>query len=81
MSIQSLTHHSDTTSHKLCTHHKSESVFLSVCGSKQMTIGFHSLILGWKETDLGDLFLIVRLTKLSEWWVDDCNLAGAIPLQ
>ena len=41
--------------------------FLSVFGSKQMTIGFPLLILGWKDTDLGDF---VRLTKLSEL-VDD----------
>ena len=26
-----------------------------------MTIGFHSLILGWSDTDLGDLFMIVKL--------------------
>ena len=32
--------------HKICAHHKLESVFLSVCGSKYKTIGFHSLILG-----------------------------------
>ena len=29
-----------------------------------MTIGLHSLILAWKDTDFGDLFLIVRLTDL-----------------
>ena len=57
--------------HKLCAHHKSESAFPSVCGSKQVTIGFHLLILGWKDTELRDLFPTVRLTGLSEWWVDD----------
>ena len=57
-------HQSDTSS-------SHTTVFLSVCGSNQMTIGLHSLILGWKDTDFGDLFLIIRLTKLSEWWVDD----------
>ena len=60
---------------KLCACHTSESAFPSVCGSKQVTIGFHLLILGWKDTELGDSFPIVRLTGLSEWWVDDgyCN--------
>jgi hypothetical protein len=41
-----------------------------------MTIGFHSPILGWKDTDLGALFVIVRLTKLSEWWVDDSMVSS-----
>ena len=59
---------------KLCAHQKSESAFPSVCGSKQVTIGFHLLILGWKDTELGDLFPIVQLTGLSEWWVDDSNV-------
>ena len=58
---------------KLCAHQKSESAFPSVCGSKQVTIGFHLLILGWKDTELNDLFPNVRLTGLSEWWVDDGN--------
>ena len=44
-----------------------------------MTIEVHSLILGWRDTDLDDLFLIVRLTKLSEWWVDDKNVSTALP--
>ena len=40
------------------------------CGSKQMSIGLHCPILGWKDTDLWVLFTNVQLLGLSEWGVD-----------
>ena len=41
-------------------------------------MGFHWPILGWKDTDLGVLLVIVQFTKLSEWWVVDSKSSEII---